>query len=98
MCIRDRFHRVPHQSWIVDDRPSRVASQGLLGQQTHQVVALDELTAFVEEEAAVEVAVPGKAQVCLVLEHRMRRGGAILREEGVPVSYTHLRAHETVLD
>ena len=33
------------------------------GQQAHDVVALDELAALVEEEAAVEVAVPGDADV-----------------------------------
>ena len=34
-----------------------------LGQQTDQVVALDERAVLVEEEAAVEVAVPGEADV-----------------------------------
>ena len=44
-----------------------------LRQQPHEVVAVDELALLVEEEAAVEVAVPGDAQVGARLEHGLRR-------------------------
>ena len=53
------------------------------GDQPHQVVALDKSSLFVEEKAAVEVAVPGQAQVGAMFPHRFGRDPAIFRQQGV---------------
>jgi hypothetical protein len=52
-------------------------------QQPHDVVTLDEAAALVEQEAAVEVAVPRNAEVGLVPDHRLDGGDAVLLEQRV---------------
>ena len=55
--------RVPGEARVMHDARARLLLQEGLGQQAHQVVALDELPALIEEEAAVVVAVPGQSHV-----------------------------------
>jgi len=57
--------------------------EGRPRQQRHDVLALDECPRGVEQEAAVEVAVEGHAEVGAGLGHGARSCGAHLREEGV---------------
>ena len=64
-------------------RAPRSWRRNALGQQSDQVVALDELAALVEEEAAVVVAVPGQADVGARAPHRLRGRGAVLLEHRI---------------
>ncbi len=59
----DDVERVPGQPGIVHDRAAGMFFEERLGQQADDVVALDEPAGLVEEKAAVEVAVPGDADV-----------------------------------
>ena len=68
-----------------------------LGQQTHQVVALDELAPLVEEEAAVEVAVPGDAQVGALSHHRFGGNRPVLGQQRVGHPMWE-RCHRGVVD
>ena len=74
---------VPGQPRVVDDPGARVLLQEGFGEQTDDVVALDEFTVLVEQEAAVEVAVPGDAHVGVVRPDRIGGGRAIFRQDGV---------------
>ena len=60
-----------------------ILAPGKRGQQAHQIVAFDEVAFVVVEETAVEVAVPGDAQVGLVLAHGAGGGGALFGQQGV---------------
>jgi hypothetical protein len=65
-----------------------IRAPGMLAQQRRRqqpddVVALDEAAGLVEEEAAVEVAVPGEAEVGAVPAHRLGGGGAVLRQQRI---------------
>lgn len=79
----DHVHGVPDQARVVHDLAAGVARQDCLGQQADQVVALDEAAGVVEEEAAVEVAVPGNAEIGTVFAHGVGGGGAVLRQQRV---------------
>ena len=65
--------RVPGQPRIVDDRGAGMTPQERLGEQTHDVVPLDELALLVEKEATVIVAVPGHGQVGAMRAQRLDR-------------------------
>ena len=63
--------QVRRGSWTI--ARARVMRRSAAGEQADQVVALDEIALFVEEEAAVEVAVPGQAEVGAMLAHGVGR-------------------------
>ena len=54
----DNIDGVPGQTRIADDRGT-----GLPCQQADNVIALDEITVLVEQETAIEVALPGHAEI-----------------------------------
>ena len=68
-----QLYGVPDQARVMYDGCAGRPTQRLLRQKAYQIVALDEVPALVEEEAAIEIAVPGKAEVGARLTHR--RGG-----------------------
>ena len=59
----DDILRVPGQPRVVNNRRTRLGQQKHLGQQTDDVITFDVLAQLVEEETAIEIAVPGDAQV-----------------------------------
>ena len=59
----DNLNGVPHKTRVVDNGLTGLGSQNALRQQADDVVALYESTIFVEEEAAIEIAVPGDTQI-----------------------------------
>src|SRR5690606_37428460 len=65
--LLDNRERVPGQARVMDDAGALFTPQEYLGQQAYEVITFDEGALFVEEETAVEVAVPGEADVGLVL-------------------------------
>src|SRR5690242_13455346 len=71
---------VPGQARIVNDAGTGLAFEKRRGQQSHEVVTLDELTLLVEEEAAIVVPVPGQAHIGTRAAHDIRRRRAILLE------------------
>ena len=74
---------VPGEAGVVDDFTSAGFSEELVRQQADDVVAFDEAAGFVEEEAAVVVAVPGDTHGGAVFDDGICRGGAIFRQDGV---------------
>ena len=64
---------VPGEARVVDDARAGLFGEERLGQQPDDVVALDERTLRVVEEAAVVVAVPGDADVGAGLAQRLER-------------------------
>ena len=73
----DDVDGVPGQARVVDDARAGVTLQERLGQQPDQVIALDEAAVLVEEEAAVEIAIPGQADVRAAPAHRLDGAAAI---------------------
>ena len=59
----DDILRVPDDPRVVDDGCARVFGQERLGQKPDQIFAVDEGAGVVEEEATIEVAIPGNAEV-----------------------------------
>jgi hypothetical protein len=57
-----------------------VLLQKSFGEQADDVVSLDEATVLVEQKTAVEVAVPGDADVGAMLPHGFGSGFAVLRQ------------------
>ncbi len=74
---------VPDKTRIVDDVRSRVPLERLLGQQTHKVVALYEIATLVEEEATIEITIPGYAEIGAVLHHSLRSDRPVLEQHGI---------------
>ena len=62
-AARDHVERVPGEPRVVHDPLARVLLQEALREHPDDVVALDEVAALVEEEAAVVVAVPRNPEV-----------------------------------
>ena len=75
--------RVPNEPRIVDDARAFVLLEEGFGKEADHVVALDEAALLVEEEAAVEVAVPRHAKVRARFAHDLRRRLAVLLQDGV---------------
>jgi hypothetical protein len=79
----DLLDGVPGQAWVVDDLAAGVRLEEHFGEQADQVVAFDEAAFGVEEEAAVEVAVPGDAQVAAMFEQRVGGEFAVFGQQWV---------------
>src|SRR5580704_6403280 len=81
---RDDLLRVPGEAWVVHDAPARrLGAQQDRGQEPHDVVTLDETPKPVEEKAAVEIPIPGEAEIRAVRANRRDRGRTIVLEHGV---------------
>ncbi|CCK15078.1 conserved hypothetical protein [Cronobacter universalis NCTC 9529] len=74
---------VPGQTRIVNDLRAGVFFEERFGQQTDNVVALDKLPGFVEQEAAVEIAVKGDAHIRAMFDNRVAGVVAALRQQRV---------------
>ena len=79
----DQIQGVPGQAGIVNDFAATGLAQELVRQQADDVVAFDEAAGFVEEEAAVVVAVPGNAHGGAILEYGIGSRGAVFRQDRV---------------
>ena len=75
--------RVPDDARVVHDRRAAVLLEERAREQADDVVAVDEPPFLVEEEAAVEVAVEGDAEVGAREAHLPRRRLAVLLEHRV---------------
>ena len=69
----DDFDGVPGQARIVHHFAAGLAAQQYRGQQSDNVVALDEAALLIEQKAAVEVPVPGDAEIGAVIRGWPRR-------------------------
>ena len=65
------------------DARTRLLAQEGLGEEPHEVVALDELPPLVEEETAIVVAVPGESHIGTARAHRLGGGGTVFLQHGV---------------
>lgn len=65
------------------DLATRLLGQNRLGQQADPVITFDEAAGVVEEEAAIEVAVPGDTEVGAVFLDRPGGGVAVFRQQRV---------------
>ncbi len=74
---------VPGKTRIVNDLRPRVFLEERFRQQADNVVAFDELPFFVEQEAAVKIAVKGDTHIGAVLNHRVASVVAALRQQRV---------------
>ncbi len=68
---------------VVHDFAAGLAAQQYRGQQPDDVVALDEAALLIEQKAAVEVPVPGDAEIRAVGANRRHSRLAILLEHGI---------------
>lgn len=75
--------RIPHHPRVVHHHASRLLGEEGLREEAHDVFAGHELPVAVEEEAAVEVAVEGHAEVGALRQDRLGGCGVVLGEEGV---------------
>jgi len=71
------------QARVVNDLRPGIPGQEGLGEQADDIVSLDELPLLVEQEAAVEIAIPGNTQRGAVGQHRFARGTAVLGEQRI---------------
>ena len=67
----------------MNDGRARLMRQQCGGDKPHQVIALDKSSLFIEEKAAVKVAVPGQAHRGLVVTDRLGRDLTVFRQQGV---------------
>ena len=80
----DDLDGVPGEARIVHDlAAARLAAQQHRGQQPDDVIALDEAALLIEEEAAVEIPVPGEPEIRAVGADRRDGRRAILLDHGV---------------
>lgn len=77
--LSDLVDGVPGEAGVVDDLCAGLTLEHHLGEQADEVIAFDEAAVGVEEEAAVEVAVPGQGEVAVVLEQGLAGELAVFR-------------------
>ena len=70
---------VPGQPWVMNNFGAWFSLQKCLAQLDYQVLPLNERAGFIEEEAAVEVSIPGNTEIGVMLAHCLYSGGAVLR-------------------
>ena len=72
---------------------ARLSRQERGGDKPHQVIALDKRSLFIEEKAAVKVAVPGQAHRRPMVFDRLGRNLTAFRQQGVghPVRKSRVR-------
>ncbi|SVK48081.1 Uncharacterised protein [Acinetobacter baumannii] len=81
--IGDHIDGVPTQAWIVDDLRARLFLQEGLRQQADDIIALNEIAFFIEQEAAIEIAVERNAHISAMLTHRIGGIRTTLRQQWV---------------
>lgn len=81
--LRDLVDGVPGEAGVVDDLGAGLTLEHHLGEQADEVIALDEASVGVEEETAVEVAVPGNGEVAAVFEQSLAGELAVFRQQRV---------------
>ncbi len=74
---------VPDHARVMDDLGPGLFGEENLGQQANDIFAVDEGTGVVEEEAAVEIAVPGDAQIGLGRQYGVSGRRAVFRQQRV---------------
>ena len=79
----DRLGHGPARPHVVDDLRARALLEHRLGEERGHEVARDELAGVVDEEAAVGVAVEGRAEIGSVLAHLADHELAVLGQERV---------------
>ena len=67
----------------MDNLRPRILLQKRLRQQADNVVALNELTFFIEQEAAVKITVEGNPHIRTVFNHRIARVGPAFRQQRI---------------
>ena len=67
----------------MDDLRARIFFEERFCQQADDVVALDKLPFFVEQEAAVEIAIKGNTHVRTVFDNRITRIVAAFRQQRI---------------
>ena len=82
-AILNHFQGVPGEPRIVDDPRSRRLIQEGLGKQSDDVIAVDESAVLVEEETAVEIAVPGDPCIRTFPQHGFGRHTPVLLQHGI---------------
>ena len=81
--LRDRVGDRAAGAHVVEDRLAGALAQQRLGEQRGEEVAVDERAGVVDEEAAVGVAVPGDAEVGLLLDDLAHDELAVLGQQRV---------------
>ena len=80
---RHNVRRVPPAAGIVYDDLARMFLEHISGQKPHHVIALDEMAFLVDEETAVEIAVPRNPHIRVRFLHFFNRGRAIFLEHRI---------------
>ena len=71
--FRYKVMRVPNDPRIVNDRRAWIFGEECLREQTDDIFAVDEGSRVIKEEAAVEIAIPGDAEIGAMGFHRLGR-------------------------
>src|SRR3546814_12896632 len=66
----------------MDDLCARLALEHRFSEQSDDVVALDEVAVFVEQKTAIEVTIPGDAEVGVGAAHEIASRDAVLAQQG----------------
>jgi hypothetical protein len=80
---RHGLGRGPGHARVEHDRGARLERQRRAGEKRHDILAVDEVAGLVEEEAAVEVAVPGDSEIRAGRADGLGRHRAVLGQERV---------------
>src|SRR6266850_7581467 len=75
--------RVPGEARVMHDARSGLLPEKGLRQEPDQVVPLDELSALIEEEAAIVVPIPGHAHIRAGATHHIGGGGTVFLQHRV---------------
>src|SRR3546814_15542214 len=67
----------------MDDLCARLALEHRFSEQSDDVVTLDEVAVFVEQKTAIEVTIPGDAEVGVGAAHEIARRDAVLGQQGI---------------
>src|SRR5829696_9587125 len=79
----NRVRYGPTRSHVVDDRPTWLLVEHRAGEECGHEVARHEVTAVVDEEAPIRVAVEGYAEIGPLVEHLLDHERSVLRQERV---------------
>lgn len=86
--------QVRRGSWMIFS-PGLFLEEGL-GQEANDVMAFNKFAGFVEQEAAVEVAIPSNSHVGLMSDYRISGGGAVSGRSGLGMPLGKIRIRVVV--
>ena len=82
-CFFHDFNRVPDETRVIDDFSARIFVEERFCQEAYDIVAFNHIAVFIENEAAVKVAVERYAEVCFFFADNFCRSFTVFMQNRI---------------